>query len=506
MALVIIALDGLLSTADSPDSTVDAGPVRGQICLVMAVVDPAALRELRRRFRGRLLAPDDPGFDQARRVWNAMVDRHPALIARCEGRDDVAAAAAFARHSGLEVAVRSGGHSVSGHSSVDGGLMIDLTAMRDVTVDPEARVARVGGGALLRHLDQETQRFGLATTAGMVSHTGVGGLALGGGYGYLGRRFGLACDNLLAAEVVLADGTTVLASESGEPELLWGLRGGGGNFGIVTWFEFRLHTVGPTVVSGDLTFTAEDGPAVLRAFRDLVFERQDVVSSAYAGAVARSWAGFDESMVGRPVVSLNFTVTGPDLDDGAAIAASLRGVAAPLVESLEPLPYLELQAAGDQGWAPGTSRCYWKSSAFSELPDALLDGFVERGMATAASAEGCGLELVAAFGGAVAAVGEDDTAFSHREAQVDFLAVGRWTDPADDQPRIELCRENWAALAGFADAGVYVNNLGQEDRVQEAYGEAKYRRLVALKDRVDPGNLFHRNANIRPSAPGPVPA
>jgi FAD/FMN-containing dehydrogenase len=226
----------------------------------MAVVDPVALRELRGRFQGQLLTPGEPGYDDARRVTNAMVDKRPAVIARCAGTADVVAAVAFAGRTGLEVAVRAGGHSLSGHSSSDGGLVIDLTPMRTVTVDPDGRTATVGGGALLRSLDGETQRYGLATTAGMVSHTGVAGLTLGGGYGYLARRFGLACDNLLAAEVVLADGTVTVASETGDPELLWGLRGGGGNFGVVTSLEFRLHPVGPTVLSGELTFPADDGP------------------------------------------------------------------------------------------------------------------------------------------------------------------------------------------------------------------------------------------------------
>jgi hypothetical protein len=201
-------------------------------------------------------------------------------------------------------------------------------------------------------------------------------------------------------------------------------------------------------------------------------------------------------------VTVDFTVTGPDPGDGETVAASLRGVATPLAESAEPLSYVALQSTAGASWAPGTARCYWKAATFSELPDGLLDAFDERGVESAAVSEGCGLELVAAFGGAVAEVGEDDTAFSHRDAQVDFLALGRWTDPAGDELHIGLCRRNWAALAGFSDAGVYVNNLGQEDRVREAYGEAKYRRLVAVKDRFDPENLFHRNANIPPSAPG----
>ncbi|MET0800367.1 MAG: FAD-binding protein [Actinomycetota bacterium] len=331
---------------------------------------------------------------------------------------------------------------------------------------------------------------------------GVGGLTLGGGYGYLSRRFGLACDNLLSAEVVLADGSVVVVSQTDEPDLLWGLRGGGGNFGAVTSFRFRLHPVGPTVIVGELTFSEVDGVAALRAFRDLVFDRQDVVSAVHVGAVSPSWPGFERSMVGKPVVIVEFVVTGTDLDDADRIAASLRGVAPVIVESVEPMSYVELQSAGDTTSAPGAARRYWKSSAFAELPDELLETFLERGVETASVAPDCYLELVAAFGGAVSTIDADETAFGQRRAQVDFLALGRWTDPADDERFIELCRANWAAVSRFGNAGVYVNNLGLEDRVLEAYGESRYRRLAALKHRFDPANTFHLNANIRPSGGG----
>ena len=474
------------------------GPT-ASIFTIMSDVDPASIDELRSRFRGEIVDSSDPGYDEARAVWNATVDKRPGVIARCADTEDVVASVAFARRSGLEIAVRGGGHSVSGHSSTDGGIVIDLRRMRSVTVDPDARTATVGGGSLIRDLDAETQRFGLGTTGGMVSHTGVGGLTLGGGYGYLARRFGLACDNLLSAEVVLADGSVVRTSASNEPELFWGLRGGGGNFGIVTSFEFRLHPLEPTVFSAELTYAAEHGPAVLRAFRDLVFARDDIVSDTYTGAVSRSWPGVDESLVGRPIVTAGFVVTGPNLEEGEAIAAQLRSVAPPLDENVQRQPYLTLQSSGDEISAPGVSRRYWKSSAFSELPDALLDAFLERGIASASVSPDLGLEMLASFGGAVARVGEDETAFGHRDAQVDFLALARWTDPSEDEDHIAPCRANWEAIAPFADAGVYVNNLGSEDRAREAYGEEKYRRLVALKDRVDPENVFHLNANILPS-------
>jgi hypothetical protein len=255
----------------------------------------------------------------------------------------------------------------------------------------------------------------------------------------------------------------------------------------------------PTVLTGELTFSADDGPAVLRAFRDLALARQDVVFSAYTGAASRSARGDLEAMAGRPVVSVGFTVTGPDLDGGEALAALLRGVAPPLAETLEPAAYLALQSAGDAAWAPGAWRCSWKSSAFSRLPDELLDGFVDRGVVTAAVAEGCGLELVAVFGGAVARVGEDDTAFSHRHKQVDFLAVGSGPTRGRRAAHRAVPRQLGGAGASRRRRRVREQPRGR-DRAREAYGEAKYRRLVALKDRYDPGNLFHRNVNIRPSA------
>jgi len=467
-------------------------------------IEAAAIRELRATSKGQILTAEDSEYDATRKLWNAIHDKHPAVIARCVTTEDVAAAVQFGKRSELEIAVRCGGHSLAGHSSTDGGLMIDLQPMSDVTVDADGRVARVGGGARIGQLDKATQRFGLATTMGMVSHTGVTGLTLGGGYGRLSRRFGLACDNLRRAEVVLGDGSVVIASEEHEPELFWGLRGGGGNFGVVTSMDFALHPVGPEVLVGEFTFSADDGASVLRVFRDLAFEHRDIVTGVYTGALARASSGIAESVVGLPVVSLHFVVTGPDLSMGETLVASVRGVATPLGETVRKLPYLSLQSAADEASAPGAARRYWKSSAFAELPDAVLDAFLERGMETAAATKDCGLEMVATFGGQVSAVGEDDTAFSHREMQVDFLSIGSWQEAAHDEELIALCRLNWETVAQFADAGVYVNNLGREDRVRESYGESKYRRLVRVKDRYDPDNTFHLNANILPSAAGSV--
>jgi FAD/FMN-containing dehydrogenase len=459
---------------------------------------PSIDGSLHRRFAGELYAPGDPGFEDAARPWNATVSATPALVARCSGTDDVVLALGYARRHGLEVAVRSGGHSVSGTSTVHGGVLIDLGAMDAVEVDPDRRRVRVQGGALLGAMDRATLPHGLATTAGMVSHTGVGGLTLGGGYGYLARRHGLACDNLISAEVVTSAGDVVTASEEREPDLLWGLRGGGGNFGIVTSFEFDLHPVRPDVISGELLFRGDDGPAVLRAFRDLAGTApREVVSVASATVARSSWGIVDERWVGRPVVDIEYTVLDAELDEGERLADGLRRAASPIWQETKPIPYLELQTLGDASWAAGRRRA-WKSSLLWELTDEMLDTFVAR--ADAVVGTGAGVELVS-LGGRIADVGEDETAYSNRDAAFDFLAVAQWDDAAADEEHLELTRENWRAIAAFSPGGVYVNNLGADadDRVREAYGAAKYERLVELKDRWDPDNVFHRNANIRPS-------
>jgi len=466
---------------------------------VEAAAEPlsdAALGSLRESFRGELIRPADPAYEEARRVWNATVDRRPAIVARCTGTADAVAAVRFARAEGLEIAVRCGGHSVAGHGTLNGGMVIDLSPMRGVRVDPEARRAWVQGGAMLGQLDHETALRGLATTAGMVSHTGVAGLTLGGGYGYLARRHGLACDNVVSAEVVTADGELLVASETQNADLLWGLRGGGGNFGIVTGFEFRLHPAAPIAATGDLFFDTDDGPAALRAFSDLTDQMPAEMLLAAAVAEVRAEWGMEDLEVGRPVVIASWAFTG-DAADGRRAAAPLYAAARPLVESAESMSYVRLQRYSDTSQRTGMRR-YWKGGFVWELPDAAIEAFLDRG-SDGDGAPLWGGELVS-LGGAIARVGEDETAYSGRTARFDFLSLSSWEDPAEDERRLAGARAYWDRMSLHMRGPAYVNSLEDEeaDRVRQAYGPAKYERLVALKRKYDPDNVFHVNQNIRP--------
>jgi FAD/FMN-containing dehydrogenase len=439
------------------------------------------------RLDGRLLAPGDSGYDDARRVWNAMVDRRPQAIAQCASSSDVAAAVRFARERDLEIAVRCGGHSVLGLSVPEGGLMIDLTPMGGVRVDPERRRAWVQGGALLGALDVAAQEHGLATTAGNVSHTGVGGLTLGGGMGWLARRFGLSCDNVEAFEVITAEGDLVRASESEHPELFWGLRGGGGNFGVVTEFAFRLHPTGTRALVAELFFRLEDALPVLQGWRDLN-------ADAPRAATFTSWVGDSD---GGPVASVGFVWVG-DPDEGRRLLPALRALGRPVAERAEELSYLELQRIDDSVEGHALRR-YWKGHYFARFPDEAIEAYLLRG-----TPDGHGEHLPAvalqAYGGAIADTPDDDTAFSQRDAMFEFVAAARWTDPADDESRIAAARRCAAALEPFA-TGAYVNVLTDEGAsgVARAYPPHKLARLTALKDAYDPGNVFHLNQNITPS-------
>jgi FAD/FMN-containing dehydrogenase len=450
---------------------------------------------LLKRLDGRLMMAGDPGFDAARAVWNAMIDRRPRVIARCASAGDVAAAVRFGRECELEIGVRCGGHSVLGLAVPEDGLMVDLTPMGGVRVDPERRRAWVQGAALLGALDQATQEHGLATTAGNVSHTGVGGLTLGGGMGWLARQHGLSCDNVCAFELVTADGALMRATETRNPELFWGLRGGGGNFGVVTEFEFRLHATGTQALVADLFFAIEDAAPVLRGWRDLL-------ASAPRRATGTAWVGESDApflapgLRGRPLASVGFVWVG-DPDEGRALLPSLRALGRPAAERIEDLTYLELQRIDDsvEGHAP---RRYWKGHYFRDFTDEAIEAFVLRG-----TADGRGEHLPAvslqAYGGAIADVPDADTAFSQRDAMVEFVAAARWTAPAEDDSRIAAARRCAAALDRFA-SGAYVNVLIDEGAgVARAYPSHKLARLTALKDAYDPANVLHLNQNIAPS-------
>ncbi len=442
-------------------------------------------------FVGVVIGPGDEGYDSRREVWNAMVDHRPALIAQASSAADVSAAIRFARQHGLEVGVKCGGHSVLGLSVPDGGLMIDLTPMSGVRVDAERRRAWVQGGALLRYLDQASLAHGLATTAGNVSHTGVGGLTLGGGMGWLARQFGLACDNVERFEVVTADGDIVQATSSEHDDLFWGLRGGGGNFGVVTEFEFRLHPVAGQALLVDLAFGPSDAGEPMRRWRDLLPEAPREATLT-ADAVTSD---------GRPIVSIGYVWVG-DEDAGRAYLDTMRSIGNPIAESVEAMSYLDLQRIADDRHHHGKRR-YAAGHYLAELSDEAIDAFLTRGAPTG---DGVDWDRVAgggfqAYGGAIAEVSNDDTAFSHRDALVEFFGGHTWVDPAEDNDRMASARAYGAALAPFA-SGVYVHSIFEQDpaELQRAYGEAKLARLAALKHRWDPENVFHLNQNIVPSA------
>jgi FAD/FMN-containing dehydrogenase len=453
---------------------------------------------LRRAVQGEVLLPADTSFHAARTVWNAMVDRRPALIARCTRTADVVAALRFADAAGLEVGVHGGGHSVRGLCVPDGGLMIDLSTMSAVRLDPERRRARVQGGALLSVLDRATQQYGLATTAGIVSHTGVGGLTLGGGMGWLARRLGLACDNVETFELVTADGSVLRASAAENADLFWGLRGGGGNFGVVTEFDFRLHDVGTRALVVDLVYTLDDAPMALRRWRDLAADapRRATLTAAVGRDAERL---SPSSSRGAPLVAVGYVWVG-DPDEGRHLAGMLRGPTRPLAERVEEMTYLELQAAEDEVQRHGLRR-YRKGYYLRELTDGALDAFMLRG----APADGDGelpdgtLQL---YGGAIGDVGDSETAFSHRATLVEFVVSASWTEPVADEAHLATARRYGAAMAPFA-SGVF-NDLPDDraDGAGRVHDPGKLAQLVALKDRYDPRNVFHRNHNIRPSAPG----
>ena len=463
--------------ADLPAVTKDGAAV---------VLRASDVEDFRAALRGPLLLPEQDGYDEARRIWNGSFDRRPALIARCAGAADVMRAVDFAKAHDLLVAVRGGGHSLSGQSVCDGGLMIDLSRMRGIRVDPAARRARAEPGVLLGELDRETQAFGLATPAGTVSHTGIAGLTLGGGFGRLSRKYGLTCDNLVAADVVTADGRLVHASEDENPELLWGLKGGGGNFGIVTSFEYELHAVDPMLYGGLIVYPYAAAREVLRFFADFALEAPDEVYTDAALITAPD---------GERVLAIDTCFCGR-LAEAERELAPLRRVAKPIQDLAGPAPYVGLQAAMDETYRYGI-KAYERSGFLRRIEPTLVDEVVER---LAASNLPTTQVIFVHQGGAIARVRPDATAFWHRDAQHSLLVQGHWTDPAQGDEIIAWARSTWAELESHTN-GFYVNTIAEDDpqrRVRGTYGE-NYPRLIALKNMYDPTNLFRRNANIEPT-------
>jgi FAD/FMN-containing dehydrogenase len=459
------------------------------------VLDGRAGEDLRTRFRGALLRPGEEGYDEARRVWNGAIDRRPALIARCAGSDDVVEAVRFARERGLLVSVRGGGHAVAGHAVCDGGLMIDLSLMKAVQADPGARTARAAGGVLWGELDRATQRAGLATTGGIISHTGIAGLTLGGGLGHLMRKVGLTVDNLLSVDLVTADAERMHVDAETEPELFWGLRGGGGNFGIVTAFEYRLHPVGPMVLGGPIFWPLADAPEVLRFLRGFAPEAPDELGITIAARLAPPMPFLPAEQYGKPILALILVWAG-DLAEGQKAIQPLRGVGKPIADVVRPVPYVAVQTMLDAG-APHGMHYYWKSHRIPELSDQVVEAIVG-GVESITSP----LSQIGgwAVGGAVSRVDPQATAVGAREVGVELNVTAAWSpaDP-DGERHTAWVRRVWGAMRPFS-VGVYANFLSDEDAVgvQAAYG-ARLRRLTALKDRYDPTNFFRMNANVPPS-------
>ena len=458
----------------------------------------AAVDDLARGFGGTLLQPGADGYDEARKVWNGLFDRSPALIAQCASAADVVAAVNFARENDLLVSVRGGGHSAPGYATCDDGIVIDLSPMKGIEVDPEARTARADAGMTWGEFDAATQEHGLAVTGGRFSTTGIAGLTLGSGSGWLERKCGLTADNLLSVDIVTASGEQLTASEDENSELFWGVRGGSGNFGIVTSFTYRLHEVGPLVYGGLMASLPDRAPDIMRFMRDYMASAPEDLGGAVAFISAPPEPFVPAEMHFKPMVGMVICWTG-DHEEGERVVAPIREVAQPVMDMVQPMPYTALQSMLDAG-GPNGIDAYMKAEFLEELTDDAIDVLVERGLNRAGPMAQI---IVEPMGGAISRVGEDDTALGRRDVPWCYHALAMWMEP--DQ---ETADAHMAWARGLADdisphttTGVYLNYTSDqgEDRVRSTYGPEKYDRLVALKDRYDPDNLFRLNQNIPPS-------
>ena len=454
------------------------------------LLNAETVEQVRTKLRGGHLLPGDEGYDAARKIYNAMIDHRPGIIARCAGVADVVDAVNFARNNGLLVSVRGGGHNVSGNAVCDGGLMIDLSPMKGVRVDLDSKTARAEPGVTWAEFDRETQAFGLATTGGLVSTTGIAGLTLGGGLGWLMGNHGLACDNLISVDVVTADGRLLTASASRNEDLFWGLRGGGGNFGVATSFEFRLHPVGP-MLGGILIYRLDKAAEIIRFYDNFTRSSPDELGT---------FVGFVTSPEGERVLAIFVCYNGA-VEEGERILKPLREFGPPLADMIGPMPYVQVQRMMDDAFPAGRQN-YWKSNFLKGLDPEAIQVIVDHVLKAPSPYSAVAIEQ---FSGAVNRVGMDDTAFNHRNARYNLLIVGIWLDPAAKAQNVKWVRDLWGAMRPYSSDAVYVNYLGQEadegaERVKSAYGPEKYARLVALKEKYDPTNLFRLNQNIRPSA------
>jgi FAD/FMN-containing dehydrogenase len=443
------------------------------------------IARLRQTIRGDLVLPDDPDYDRARRVWNGMVDKRPAAIFYCAESHDVVTAVNFARSQNFLVAVRGGGHNVAGSSVCDGGIVIDVSRMKRIEVDPLRRVARAEAGLNLGEFDAATQSHGLATTMGVNADTGIAGLTLGGGFGKLGRKYGLSCDNLMAVEIVTADGQLLKASATENADLFWGIRGGGGNFGIVTTFEYRLHPVGPLLIAGSVLHRYDHAREAMRFYHAFSSKAPDELSLDAALVSAPS---------GERFFSISACYIGP-LGEGEQIVRPLREYGMPIEDRIAPVSYLQIQSAGDSIFPRGR-RYYWKAQFMREITDEAIDTL----LAAYATAPSESLLVLQQVGGAISRVPAAETPYANRDALYDCFPISIWDNPADDEVHVRWARDLWDAMTPFSTGGVYANNLGEEgaDRVRAAYGES-YPRLATLKNKYDPSNFFRLNQNIRPT-------
>ncbi len=476
-----LCYDAHLSVAISPK-----GPCHMQ---TRSTLDPSAIDQFRRYLTGNLITPTDPAYDTERRVWNAMVDRFPALILQCRDTSDIAAGIAFARAHDLPLTVRGGGHGVAGRAVADGGLMIDLSLMKEIVIDPDRHTATVQGGVLWADLDTAGHHAGLATTGGVVATTGVIGLAMGGGLGYLMRPFGLSCDNIIAADVVTADGSLLTVDATQHPDLLWALRGGGGNFGVVASMTFQMHPL-QQVAGGSLAFPLEDFPRIARLYRDIAAAAPDDLT-LYLNAGL--------SLGNQPVANLDVCYAGP-LDQADRVLAPLQEFGPSYAGSLTTKPYLGVQMQLAESFPRGMLH-YWKSSFIDDISDGLIDVIHERTRRIVSTDQKRVYFAIEQLGGKVAQVAPDATAFSERTAAYSIVIVGDWTDPADNPECIAWVRDSWEAIQPFSRPSAYVNYLGagDEQRTPAIYG-ANLPRLAAIKAKYDPDNLFRHNQNITPAA------
>ncbi len=441
-----------------------------------AVIDPALVDALKIDFGGQLVLPGDTAYEKARRIWNASIDKHPAMIARCSGVADIASAIAFARANDLPASVRGGGHNVAGRALCDNGVVIDLSMMKGVIVDPHARTVRVQGGATLADVDRETHAFGLAVPTGTVSMTGIAGLTLGGGVGWLVRKYGLTCDNLISCEVVTANGDLITASETANPDLFWGLRGGGGGFGVVSSFLFRLHPVS-TVLGGLIMYPRNQAHVVLRNYRAFMKTAPQDLTAYCALATAPD---------GRPVIAVALCYSG-NLSVGERVLQPLRSFGSPILDAIQPMPLPAVQKMFDQSFPTGTYN-YWKSTFVKSISDDVLDTIVEHGNRATSPLSS---SIVEFYGGAATRDGHPNTAFAQRQAEYNILMMAQWFDAAESEQHIGWARDFWHAMGPYS-SGSHLLNLSSdtgEDAARAMFG-GNYERLAALKSKYDPTNFF----------------